>query len=100
VVAAAADNTIKVLDSQTNFEVITATLADHKDFVYTLEVIDSIVVSGSGNGWILFHDLLSPGRKCLYGLGAHQHAVRCIGCLPDKLVTAGDDGKAMIFSYI
>jgi hypothetical protein len=62
-----------------------------------MKVIDRLVVSGAGNGWVLVHDL--KDGSCLYGLGANQHAVRCLSCTEDKLITSGDDGKALVFSF-
>jgi len=55
-------------------------------------------VNSLGNGWLLIHDL--ERGKCLYGLGANQHAVRCIECTESKLVSAGDDGKAVVYDFL
>ena len=46
---------------------------------------------------LLAHDLESG--KLLYGLGANEHAVRCIGSTPDRMVAAGDDGNAIVYQF-
>lgn len=46
---------------------------------------------------MLAHDL-NTGRL-LYGLGANQAAVRCIGSTPNRLVAAGDDGNAIVYRF-
>ena len=72
-----------------------AEFVEHKDFIYSLEVVDKLIVSGGGNGWVLVHDV-EQGR-CLYALGANKGAVRCLTARDDMLVAAGDDGKVMIY---
>lgn len=84
----------QVLDPRKNFGVVFR-LKDHKDFIYSLNSIDCLAVSGAGNGWLLVHDLRTG--ECLYGIGANRAAVRCIECTPSSLVAAGDDGKAIVF---
>ena len=46
---------------------------------------------------LLAHDL--EAGRVLYGMGANEHAVRCIGTTADRLVAAGDDGNAMVYRY-
>jgi len=46
---------------------------------------------------LLAHDITS--RKLLWGLGANQAAVRCIGVTGSRLVAAGDDGNAIIYTF-
>ncbi|PRP78395.1 hypothetical protein PROFUN_14195 [Planoprotostelium fungivorum] len=95
-VTAGADRKIKVLDPRRSFEPVHE-MNDHKDFIYSLKVGDRLVFSGGGNGWCLVHDLMTG--KCLYGLGANAHAVRCIEMTGNYLVTAGDDGNAVVYDY-
>eukprot|EP00667_Euglena_gracilis_P008565 EG_transcript_8678 len=96
VVTAGADRAIKVLDPRASFAAL-HTLRDHKDFIYSLETHDDLILSGAGNGWLLAHDINTGA--CLYGLGANQAAVRCIWANQSRLVTAGDDGKAVVFDF-
>jgi hypothetical protein len=66
---------------------------------------EQCVLSGDGLGTLLSHHLLASSldspRACLkYGVGASQHsAVRAISCANGKVVTAGEDGKVLIFDY-
>lgn len=53
--------------------------------------------SGDGAGMLLAHDIDSG--KLLYGLGANEGAVRCLGAVGDKLVAAGDDGNGLVFTF-
>ena len=72
-------------------------LTDHKDYIYSMKLYGKLIFSGGGNGWLLAHDM--DTGKCLYGLGANEHAVRCIGTTPTKLVASGDDGKALVYDF-
>eukprot|EP00760_Papus_ankaliazontas_P036575 PhM_4_TR8346/c0_g1_i2/m.17824/K10260/FBXW7, SEL10; F-box and WD-40 domain protein 7 len=95
-VSAGADSRICVCDARRSFEP-THTLTDHKDFIYSLEVLGPNILSGGGNGWLLVHDAQSG--KCHYGLGANTAAVRAIYASAQMLVAAGDDGKMSIYNY-
>jgi hypothetical protein len=47
---------------------------------------------------LLAHDLRTG--KPLWGLGANEAAVRCIGTAGgNKLVVTGDDGRVMIYDF-
>eukprot|EP00759_Apiculatamorpha_spiralis_P015880 PhF_6_TR22367/c0_g1_i1/m.31708/K10260/FBXW7, SEL10; F-box and WD-40 domain protein 7 len=91
VVSAGADRRICVTDSRKGFEPLHV-FTDHRDFIYSMELLGPLIISGAGNGWMLVHDGFAGG-KCLYGLGANQAAVRCIHPCAQFLVAAGDDGK-------
>ena len=96
VVTAGADKTLRVLDPRASF-VPRARFAHHKDFIYSLTVAGSLAISGGGGGLVLVHDLTNG--KLLYGRGANRAAVRCLAATTNQLVTAGDDGTALIFDY-
>eukprot|EP00736_Rhodelphis_marinus_P000356 Rmarinus@m.6999 len=95
-----ADKTIQVLDPRASFA-IRDTFSHHRDFIYSMEVVDtgkqSILVSGAGDGSVLLHDVNTG--KCLYGLGANKNAVRSILATPQDLVVAGDDGEVMLYAF-
>jgi hypothetical protein len=82
----------------------------HNNGIYSLCVIgDDVVLSGDGVGMLHCHHLIPNAEELeargsdnglVYGLGASsQGAVRSIHCLSGKIVTAGEDGKALVFDY-
>ena len=92
-----ADGAVRVWDARTWGAV--HTWREHGDFVYCLEAVDGIVLSGDGAGRVLVHD--SRTGECTYGLGAGRNAIRalCIGARGDSLLAAGDDGDAMVYHF-
>eukprot|EP00656_Telonema_subtile_P051437 TRINITY_DN6915_c0_g1_i3.p1 TRINITY_DN6915_c0_g1~~TRINITY_DN6915_c0_g1_i3.p1 ORF type:complete len:568 (+),score=118.45 TRINITY_DN6915_c0_g1_i3:131-1834(+) len=98
VVTAGADSRIQVLEPRMSWNP-KHTFTEHSDFIYSLHVVPSgaMAFSGGGDGMLLAHDLESG--KLLYGLGANEHAVRCIGSTPDRMVAAGDDGNAIVYQF-
>lgn len=100
-----ADSSLVVTDIRQDFRPVSR-WDHHRNGVYSLCVVgDQCVMSGDGMGTLLCHHLLASEldypRNCLkYGIGAsEQGAVRSINCLNGKVVTAGEDGKVMIYSY-
>lgn len=95
VVTGGADKRVCVMDARRGFDVLHR-FTEHADFVYSLHLAPGdVAFSGGGNGMMLCHDLIAG--RLLYGLGANQGAVRCIGTSGEHLVVAGDDGKCLIF---
>ena len=95
VVTMGADQTICISDPRRSFEKVLS-ITTHKDFIYSMEVVDNLVISGSGDGQLLVHDM--DTGKCLYNLEGNQNAVRAIGATKDHLVTTGDDGNFISYS--
>jgi len=98
VVVAGSDKTIKLLDPRKNYAQITC-LKDHEDVIIQMQVVDDLLFSCGGNGWVLVHDLAENG-KCRYGVGASEtkSACNCIQILePNYFCAAGDDGNVIIF---
>ncbi|CCW61661.1 unnamed protein product [Phytomonas sp. EM1] len=91
-----ADKRVLVLDARQGFTPVHE-LRNHTNFIYSLEVFGSMVLSGAGNGWLLVHDALTG--DCCYGLGANTAAVRVIFASPTLMVAGGDDGKATVYDY-
>ncbi|CAG9463635.1 unnamed protein product [Pedinophyceae sp. YPF-701] len=91
-----ADNTVRVLDVRSAYA--EECVVQQPDFVYELRAVGRHVLSGCGDGSLLVIDA-AEGR-CLYGLGAGQAAVRFADAQGGDLVTAGDDGKAMLYSFL
>lgn len=100
VVTAGADKRMCVLDPRAGWDV-RATLPGHRDFIYTLQCVRGLAISGAGDGLLIVHDVASG--KPLWGVGANAAAVRCVAALADKstrqvLAAAGDDGKAIVYN--
>ena len=112
VVTGGADSTVCLLDARMSFQVVER-WEHHRTGVYSICTVGSnCVFTGDGSGMMHCYSTLesssssslesssssSVGLK--YGLGCSQQgAVRCISKLGNKIVTGGEDGKALILSY-
>ena len=96
IASAGADKRMFVLDMRKGLEPLFE-MRGHADFIYSMEIFGDIVLSGAGNGMLLTHSLRDSG-ELLYGLGANGAGVRCIEASHDKLIAAGDDGKAIVYA--
>ena len=63
-----------------------------------MNVAGHLALTGGGDGMLLVHDL--NDGSLLYGLGANEAAVRCIGSTPSHLIAAGDDGNTLIYTFL
>lgn len=97
IVTAGADKMLRIFDPRRNYECVHE-LEGHGDFIYSMEVLGRTAVSGGGDGMMLFHDCVTG--KTLYGLGANEHAVRCIAVARGAVLAAGDDGNALVYKYL
>lgn len=86
----------QVLDPRASFSTLHR-IEDHRDFIYSLCLHGRLALSGGGDGILLVHDLVDGAMR--YGLGANMAAVRCIHASAGHLVAAGDDGKAIAYSF-
>lgn len=57
----------------------------------------SALFSGEGDGMVLAYDLRA--MALCYGLHANRGGVRCLAASEEAVVAAGDDGKAVVYSY-
>jgi WD40 repeat protein len=73
------------------------TWTSHRDFIYSLDTMNEYVVTGSGDGLMLFHSIRTG--KLLYGMGASQGAVRCIDATSHAVVASGDDGNTLVYTF-
>lgn len=96
VVTAGADKNVCILDPRKGFQ-IAHKFTEHKDFIYSLQLHANVILTGGGDGMLLAHDLAA--RKVVWGLGANKAAVRCIATTRDRLVAAGDDGNAIVYTF-
>ena len=95
-ISTGADTKIQVLDIRSSMT-SRVTWESHRDFIYTIDTLGDFVITGSGDGLMLFHNARTS--KLMYGLGANQGAVRCIDATPGYVVASGDDGNAMVFEF-
>ena len=62
-----------------------------------------MALSGGGDGILLAHSVANG--ELLWGLGANEAAVRCVGAVAtgtksrQLMVAAGDDGKAIVYDF-
>ncbi|KAG5498650.1 hypothetical protein JKF63_02936 [Porcisia hertigi] len=97
IVTCGADKRISVRDARQNFAEV-YTFTDHNDFIYSMEVMDKLLLSGAGNGRLLVHNMETG--DLLYELQANTAAVREIFASPSMLVAAGDDGNAKVYDFM
>ncbi|KAG2433008.1 hypothetical protein HXX76_008735 [Chlamydomonas incerta] len=96
VVTAGADGTVRTLDPRLGFALCgTVRLTN---FPYSMTAAGGLAVVGCGDGSIHFIDIQSA--RTLYALGANRAAVRCLEATHDRLLASGDDGKAVLYSFM
>ena len=95
-----ANNTVCIFDPRNGFGSPVWSWTHHNNCVYSLcAASDSCVFSGDGAGMMLCYDALR-GVLC-YGIGASSSgAVKTIFKVQNKIITGGEDGKAIIFEYL
>ena len=92
------DKRIAIVDARRAGQVIQ--LGIHRDFIYSMALArglngEALLFSGDGAGVVACHDLSS--LKLLFGMGcSSEGAVRCINVAAERLITAGDDGNALL----
>lgn len=96
-VSAGADKRVSVSDVRMLDQPVWTSENQHTDFIYSLHVAGDLVLSGSGNGTLLVHNIETG--KLYYGLGANQAAIRTIDTFNNKMLVAGDDGNAISYSF-
>ncbi len=97
------DNRVCVLDPRVNFQSVMA-FEYHRDAVsslrYALAAESPVLFSGAGDGMVHCYNLLSG--TLLYGLHVNQGTVRALVTTTGadkKLLVAGDDGKALMYTF-
>lgn len=99
VVSGGADSDVVVSDIRRKGTV--ARWTEGKIGIYSLCVVgDRCILVGDGSGMLLVYDLLDNSGGLKYGIGASSSgAVKTINCANGKIVTSGEDGKVLAFSY-
>ncbi|KPI90384.1 hypothetical protein ABL78_0460 [Leptomonas seymouri] len=97
VVTCGADKRIVARDARRNYEEVYS-LCDHDDFVYSMDIMGNLLLTGAGNGRLLVHNVETG--EMLFELNANAAAVRELFASPGRLVTSGDDGKAKVFDFM
>lgn len=106
VVTGGADNIVCLLDARMSFRVVER-WEHHRTGIYSLYPIgDDCVLSGDGSGMMHCYSINSiPGDSgkygdLRYGLGCSaEGAVRAIGRIGNRIITANEDGKALVLTY-
>lgn len=97
---AGADKSVCVLDPHASFA--PAARLPLTDFPYCLKPVagGALVAAGCGDGSLHVIDPSGgSGASTLYALGANAAAVRAVEAVGDRLVCAGDDGKALLYEF-
>ena len=113
----AQDSSLAVLDARRSFQPV-CRWDHHQNGIYSLCVVgDECILSGDGVGTLMCHHLLSGEAQSMaggggrgggggdaeslrYGIGASEMGgIRSINCVNGKVVTAGEDGKVLVFDY-
>ncbi|KAG2484442.1 hypothetical protein HYH03_016752 [Edaphochlamys debaryana] len=95
VLTAGADGTVRSLDPRLGFAL--AATARLTDFPYSMTAAGGVGVVGCGDGSVHFVDVQTGDT--LYALGANRAAVRCLEASGERLVTSGDDGNAVVYTF-
>ncbi|KAG2448714.1 hypothetical protein HYH02_006070 [Chlamydomonas schloesseri] len=96
VVTAGADGTVRTLDPRLGFALCgTVRLTN---FPYSMTAAGGLAVVGCGDGSIHFIDI--PSARTMYALGANRAAVRCLEATHDRLMASGDDGNAVLYTFM
>ena len=109
VVTGGADNIICLLDARMSFRVVER-WEHHRTGIYSLYPIgNDCVLSGDGSGMMHCYSINSSPAgdsqdkkygNLRYGLGCSgEGAIRAIGCIGNKIITANEDGKALVLTY-
>ena len=113
VVTGGADSIICLLDARMSFRVVER-WEHHRTGIYSICPIgNDCVLSGDGSGMMHCYSINSSPASdshgedskvgygnLRYGLGCSgEGAIRAIGCIGNKIITANEDGKALVLIY-
>lgn len=93
-----ADGRLCVLEPRAGYQPVHV-FDHHRAPMCALKAEGQVLFSGGGDGMLLCHDL--KAMALCYGLHANRGAVRCLAVSKElgSVVAAGDDGKAIVYSY-
>mmetsp|Transcript_38715 Transcript_38715/g.101162 ORF Transcript_38715/g.101162 Transcript_38715/m.101162 type:complete len:545 (+) Transcript_38715:33-1667(+) len=98
-VTVGADGRVLVLEPRMQYNPLLVIGPTHEDFVYSMCVVDTLILTGDGKGVILCHDSAAAAAEPCYALHPMDNAIRCMGAVDNILVCAGDDGNATFYDF-
>ena len=101
IVTGGADSSVSVFDIRSSQSILHR-WSHHKNAVYSLLVVGKHgLISGGGEGMMLFYDLRrATNDALLHGLSGSEHgAVQCILKLDQSILACGESGKVLGYRY-
>ena len=90
-----ADNTVRILDARSDISELAC--IDLPDYPYSFAAAGGLLLAGCGDGSVVVIDI--PTLEVQYSLRAFNNAVRALECSNSQLITAGDDGQVVLYSF-
>ena len=92
-----ADHTMRILDSRASAGIGELASIPVSHYPYSFTAAGGLLIVGCGDGVVQVVD--AHVLQTQYSLGVSDSAIRCLQACKDKLVCAGDAGRAVFYSF-